>query len=339
MDAEHGRVGPTAVTDTGADFGVSTGGRRGPLLLADPSPPDTMRRTMSRPESPPEAARVAFVTGASRGIGRASAVALADAGFDVVVTARTVTEGQSFDYGPTRAEARPVALPGSIERTADEVRARGRRALPIRLDLTDARSIDAAVDRALAEWGRVDVLLNNGIYQGPGLMERFADLRPTEIEAVFRGNVFAQIHVTQRVLAHMLDRGAGGTIINMTSGSALIDPPAPTGAGGWGYAYAASKAAFHRLAGILHVEHADDGIRCFNVNPGFILTEAQKALHGGDPFGGAFAGAGPEVPAAVVAWLASDPESDALRGGRHVDAQRLCEERQLLPGFRRAKGR
>ena len=101
----------------------------------------------------------------------------------------------------------------------------------------------------------------------------------------------------------------------------------------------ASKAAFHKLAGILHVEHGEDGIRCFNLNPGFILTEAQKAMHGEDQFGGTFAGAGPEVPAAVIAWLASDPEADALRGGRHVDAQRLCEERQLIRGFKRAKGR
>jgi len=137
----------------------------------------------------------------------------------------------------------------------------------------------------------------------------------------------------------MLARGAGGTIVNMTSGSALIDPPAPTGRGGWGYAYAASKAAFHKLAGIVHVEHGDDGIRCFNLNPGYILTEAQRALHDGDQFGGTFAGAGPEIPAAVIAWLATAPEAEPLRGGKHVDAQRLCEERQLVEGFRRAAGR
>ena len=295
--------------------------------------------SMSNPQSPTEEPRIAFVTGASRGIGKAAAIALARAGFDVVVTARTVKEGEAFDYAPTRAESRPLALPGSIEQTAEEVRACGRRALPIRLDLMDTPSIDAAIERTLEEWGHIDVLLNNGIYQGPGLMERIARLQPGEVEAVFRGNVFAQIHTTQIVLAHMIERGVGGTIINMTSGSALIDPPAPAGAGGWGWAYAASKAAFHKLAGILHVEHAGEGIRCFNVNPGFILTEAQKAMHGGDQFGGTFAGAGPEVPAAVVAWLASDPESDALRGGRHVDAQRLCEERQLIAGFVRAKGR
>jgi len=282
--------------------------------------------------------RVAFITGASRGIGRASALALAGAGFDVVVTARTVREGEQYDYGSTRAESRPMALPGSIESTAEAVRATGREALPIRLDLMDRATIDAALEHTWATWGHIDVLLNNGIYQGPGLMEPFANLRVDEAETIFDGNVFAQIHITQRVLAHMLARGRGGRIINMTSGSALIDPPAPAGRGGWGFAYAASKAAFHKLAGILHVEHGGDGIRAFNVNPGFILTEAQKAMHGGDQFGGAFAGAGPEVPAAVIAWLATHPDANDLSGGRHVDAQRLCEELQLVEGFQRAEG-
>jgi NAD(P)-dependent dehydrogenase (short-subunit alcohol dehydrogenase family) len=292
------------------------------------------------PSAPPASERkVAFVTGASRGIGRAAAGALAAAGFDVVVTARTVQEGEQYDYGSTRAQSKPMALPGSIELTAEEVRGFGREALAIRLDLMDRDSIDAALDRTYAEWGHIDVLLNNGIYQGPGLMELFSNLRVEEAETIFEGNVFAQIHITQRVLSGMLSRGRGGHIINMTSGSALIDPPAPAGDGGWGFAYAASKAAFHKLAGILHVEHNADGIRSFNVNPGFILTEAQKAMHGGDQFGGTFAGAGPEVPAAVIAWLATHPDADALSGGRHVDAQRLCEERELVPGFKRADGR
>ena len=283
--------------------------------------------------------RVAFVTGASRGIGKAAAIALARRGFDVVVTARTVREGEQYDYGATRAQSKSMSLPGSLELTAEEIAKTGREALAIRLDLLDTPSIDAALDLTYATWGHIDVLLNNGIYQGPGLMEPRADLRIEDTEKIFRGNVFAQIHITQRVLAGMLERGSGGTIINMTSGSALIDPPAVAGQGGWGYAYAASKAAFHKLAGILHIEHAEQGIRCFNVNPGFILTEAQKAMHGGDQFGGRFAGAGPEVPAEVIGWLACDPAADALRGGRHVDAQRLCEERQLIEGFRRAEGR
>lgn len=282
--------------------------------------------------------KIAFVTGASRGIGAASAVALAEAGFDIVVSARTVAEGETHDYGSTKAASKQIALPGNIEQTAELVRKAGREALPIRLDLIDRASIDAALDRTYAEWGHIDVLLNNGIYQGPGLMELMADLRDDEIRTIFEGNVFAQLHITQRVVEQMLERGSGGTVINMTSGSALIDPPRPAGKGGWGYAYAASKAAFHKLAGILHVEHGREGIRAFNLNPGFIVTEAQKAIEGADKFSGTFAGAGPDVPAKVIAWLASSDEATELCGGRHVDAQRVCEERQLIEGFKRAEG-
>ncbi len=277
-------------------------------------------------------APTAFVTGASRGIGKASALALADAGFDIAVTARTVTEGERHDYSATVAGSRPSALPGSITRTADEVRARGREALPLRLDLTDIDSVDLAVDAAFAHWGGVDLLLNNGIYQGPGLMDRFLDVPLDAARRIFEGNVFAQIHVTQRVVRNMLERG-GGTVINMTSGSALMDPPAPTGEGGWGYAYAASKGAFHRMVGILHVELAGRGIRAFNVNPGYVRTESQKASLGADdPLNEHFRGNPPEVPAAVVAWLASDPAASEL-AGETIDAQRLCRKRGLLPGW------
>ena len=120
--------------------------------------------------------KVAFVTGASRGIGRASCIALAQRGWDVVVTARTVEEGAAADGRP---------LPGSIESTAEAVRKEGREALAIRLDLLEPASIDAAVDRALSQWGRVDLLLNNGIYTGPGPMVLFLDLEPEMLQALF----------------------------------------------------------------------------------------------------------------------------------------------------------
>src|SRR6202042_1439969 len=84
--------------------------------------------------------RVALVTGASRGVGRAAAVSLAKAGFDVVVTARTVREGFDVAHDGTRR-----ALPGSVESTAELVRAEGREALAVGLDLTDPLSIGLAV--------------------------------------------------------------------------------------------------------------------------------------------------------------------------------------------------
>lgn len=276
--------------------------------------------------------KVAFVTGASRGIGKAAAIALAEVGCDVVVTARTVEEGEKYDYSPTLAQSGERAMPGSIQITAEEIRKRGRDALPIRLDLLDRRSIDAAVEETLRAWGHIDVLLNNGIYQGPGLMDRFLDLPDDAVKKIFEGNVFAQIHITQKVLAAMLQRGQG-IIINMTSNAALNDPPGPAGEGGWGFAYGASKGAFHRMAGMLHIELHQRGIRAYNVEPGLILTEAQKVLFGDDSdFVRHYRGAPPAVPAAVIAWLVTDPEAVAL-SGQTIYAQRFCKERQLVPGW------
>jgi len=86
--------------------------------------------------------RIAFVTGASRGIGRAAAIALAERGFDVVATARTVVEGETADGRP---------LPGSLVTTAGEIRERGREALPIRLDLLDPATLEPLAERRLAD--------------------------------------------------------------------------------------------------------------------------------------------------------------------------------------------
>lgn len=275
---------------------------------------------------------VAFVTGASRGIGKASALALAKAGFDVVVTARTVHEGQTFEYSPTLARSLDRAMPGSIHTTAAAIRALGRRALPIRLDLMDRGSIDAAVEQALGDWGHIDVLLNNGIYQGPGLMDPFVDVDDDLLRRIFEGNVFAQVHLTRKVLAAMLARGRG-TVINMTSNAALNDPPGPVGEGGWGFAYGASKGAFHRMAGVLHVELNRRGLRAYNVEPGFVVTESQKILFGEESdLVRHHVGTPAEVPAAVVAWLASDPEAAEL-SGQTIHAASFCKKRQLLPGW------
>ena len=278
--------------------------------------------------------KVAFVTGASRGIGKASAIALAEAGYDVVVTARTMFEGEQYDYGATQADSGRRAMPGSIERTAGEIRGRNRRALPLRLDLLDRASVDAAIDKALATWGQIDVLLNNGIYQGPGLMDRFLDLPEDAVRRVFEGNVFAQVHIIQRVLPTMLARGTG-IVINMSSAARRTDPPRVTGDGGWGFAYGASKGAFHRLAAILHLELNDRGICAYNIDPGYVVTEAQLAILGGDNAIHTrlrHRGAPPEVPATVIAWLATAPAAAEL-SGQTIDAQPFCKERQLLPGW------
>ncbi len=278
---------------------------------------------------------VAFVTGASRGIGKAGALALAEAGYDVVVTARTLHPGEKRDYAATVAQSgREVALPGSVEETAARVEERGRRALPLRLDLLDRDSLDAAVEETLSTWGRIDVLYNNGIYQGAGLMDPLLDLPEDKLRLVFEGNLFAQFHLTRRVLRHMLERG-GGTIVNMTSAAGQNDPPHKPLEGGWGFAYGASKAAFHRLAGFLHVEHHDRGIRAYNIEPGYVATEAQIATVGpDDPIfrqQSAF-GAPPEVPAAMLIWILTTEEGRA-RSGETFHAPSFVKKRGLVPGW------
>jgi NAD(P)-dependent dehydrogenase (short-subunit alcohol dehydrogenase family) len=267
--------------------------------------------------------RVAFVTGASRGIGRASAIALADAGFDVVVTARTMKEGESADGRP---------LPGSVETTAEAVREHGAEALALPLDLLDRASMEAALEATFAQWGRIDLLLNNGVYTGPGSLVQFLDLDLDEVETLFRANVFSQIFLTQRVLPHMLERG-DGSVINMVSAAGMSDPPAPADQGGWGYAYGASKAAFLRMAGVLAVEHPRPGLRFFNLEPGFVVTEAMKLNDPEGRFSARFGGAPPEVPAAVVAWLAASPAASEWNG-KTVSAQKLCRELGLHPEWR-----
>lgn len=283
--------------------------------------------------------KVAFVTGASRGIGRASSIALAERGYDVVITARTLKEGTGVVRGSSVHDKREVAVSGSLESTAAEIEKLGREALPIRLDLLERDTCERAVDEAIEKWGRIDLLLNNGIYQGPGLLDRFLDVPQDRVEEIFLGNVFNQIAITQRVLRHMLDRPGRGTILNMTSTAGTTDPPGPVGEGGWGYIYAASKGAFHRMAGIVHAEHARDDIHVFNVNPGYTPTETMRALAGKDTdHDAAFVGVPPEATAKVIGWLAEDPGAEQWRG-QMVIAPKLCNKLGLLPGWKPTKSR
>jgi NAD(P)-dependent dehydrogenase (short-subunit alcohol dehydrogenase family) len=272
---------------------------------------------------------VAFVTGASRGIGRASALALADAGFDVVLTARTMHEGDGrTESNSVRNDDPIVAIAGSLERTAAEVEAKGRRALPITMDLMDADAIIAAPAQAMREWGRIDVLFNNAIFAGGATMDRIMDLTPDRMLDLMKGNYAHQVLLIQQVIPHMLER-EGGRIINMVSGSARQDPIAPAGLGGWGIAYSASKAAFARVAGGIEAEFASQGVRAFNVDPGNVITEKRRALRPVDAFADNYGSEPPEATGSVVAWLASSPDAISLVG-KWIYAPKLCADRNLF---------
>ena len=273
---------------------------------------------------------IAFVTGASRGIGKAIALHLARAGFDIALTARTVAEGEQREHSSTLRRSDTSALPGSLSTTADLVAEAGRRALVVPADLTDRTSMAAAAERVLAEWGPVDVLVNNGRYIGPGHMDRFEDTPLELLDRHLEANVMAPLVLTKTLLPAMLERGAG-VVVNITSGAAYHDPPAPAGEGGWGLGYAISKGALHRVAGILALELGSKGIRAYNVQPGFIATE--RMAHDMGAFGFDSTGAAPPaVVGAVVSWLVTDP-SAVEPNGRNIEAQEICRDLHLLSGW------
>ena len=282
---------------------------------------------------------IALVTGASRGMGRAAAVALARDGFDVVITARTVREGDGRTVSSSSSDAGvPVAIPGSLESTAAAIEAFGREACVVPMDLTDRASVGDAMDRALAAFGHIDVVFNNAIYQGPGPMDRVLDLSLDLAETIMRADYIHQLLIVQRVLPQMLERGSG-RIVNMLSNAAYTTPPAPAGEGGWGLGYAAAKAAFHRVTDMCHVEFASRGIVNVSIEPGLVATEGMKVRGALATF--AKVGihpAPPEVAAEVVAWLATAPLDDvAPYGGQMVSTQKLCLQRNLLPGWSPAR--
>jgi NAD(P)-dependent dehydrogenase (short-subunit alcohol dehydrogenase family) len=176
------------------------------------------------------------------------------------------------------------------------------------------------------------VLVNNAVHTGDGSMTLLLDVTPEVMRTKFEANVVAQVVLTQALLPGMLDRGAG-VVVNMTSATALVDPPAPAGAGGWGFAYGMSKGAFHRLAGFLAVELGPRGIVAFNIEPGFVMTEAMQVNAAEHGLEGHYVGAPPTVPAAVIAWLVTDPDAPSL-SGQTIRAQKFALEKGLHPDWR-----
>jgi NAD(P)-dependent dehydrogenase (short-subunit alcohol dehydrogenase family) len=273
--------------------------------------------------------KVAFITGASRGIGKSCAIELAAAGFDVAITARTITEGEKREHSSTLRESDTSALPGSLDSTAELIEKEGGEALVVPGDLLDAASLGAAVATVLERKGRIDVVVHNGRYIGPGHMDRFLDTPIELLRNQLEGNFFAPLIINKLVLPQMVDRG-DGIIVNITSASGYADPLKPAGEGGWGMGYGTSKGAFQRIAGFLAVELGDQGIRCFNVQPGLIATE--RIAQDMAKFGITNQGAPMEVMGKVVRWLCTDPEADQFNG-QTIEAQHFCHERGLLPGW------
>lgn len=184
---------------------------------------------------------VAIVTGASRGIGQATAKALAQAGGKVVVNARSESDALrevAMDLGPGKG-------------------------LVVAGDVGDVHACRKIVEAAVDRFGPIDILVNNaGIFK----LVRMAEMKPQDWESMFRVNVFGVFNLIHHVLPGMLKRKRG-VIVNVTS-FAAVRPP------GWGRShYAATKAALIGLTRALGQEVASEGVRVVGIAPGLTDTE------------------------------------------------------------------
>jgi 3-oxoacyl-[acyl-carrier protein] reductase len=210
--------------------------------------------------------RVAFVTGGSRGLGRADALTLARAGADVVVADLLVESELSEDtdrYGALATVARQQGLVHT-EETVRDIEAMGRKALAVRCDVTVRAEVDAAVARAVDELGSVDILVNNAgtLDHVAQFHEQSADLWERDL----RVNLTGAFNCAQAVWPHMKERG-WGRIVNMASVAGTL--------GGFGQAsYSTTKAGLLGLTKTLAMEGGRHGITCNAIVPGVIGTEA-----------------------------------------------------------------
>jgi len=210
--------------------------------------------------------RVALVTGGSRGLGRADALRLAEAGADVVVADLLVESQLSEEtdrFGTLATVARQQGLVHT-EETVGEIEAMGRRALAVRCDVTDRAEVDAAVARTVDELGSVDILVNNA-----GTLDHAAQFHhqsPELWERDLRVNLTGAFNCAQAVWPHMRER-RWGRVVNMASVAGTL--------GGFGQAsYSTTKAGLLGLTRTLAMEGARFGITCNAIVPGVIGTEA-----------------------------------------------------------------
>ena len=210
--------------------------------------------------------RVALVTGGSRGLGRADALALAQAGADVVVADLLVESQLSEEtdrYGALATVARQQGLVHT-EETVRDIEAMGRRALAVRCDVTNREEVDAAVARTVEELGSVDILVNNA-----GTLDHAAQFQhqsPELWERDLRVNLTGAFNCAQAVWPHMRER-RWGRVVNMASVAGTL--------GGFGQAsYSTSKAGILGLTRTLALEGARHGITVNAIVPGIIGTEA-----------------------------------------------------------------
>ena len=218
---------------------------------------------------PPLEGKVAIVTGAGRhnGIGRHIALALGRQGADVAVTG----SGRPPETYPDEEKAMGWR---DVDSVAEEIRALGRKALPLVVDITDADQIQSLVDETRRELGRIDILVNNAATARGRDRVPIAHLEEAEWRRVIDVNLTGTFLVTKAVAGALVDQAQGGRIVNISSvaGRQAI----PTFA-----AYGASKAAVILLTQVLSRELATNGINVNCVCPGLVGTHRMRDVtHG-----------------------------------------------------------
>jgi NAD(P)-dependent dehydrogenase (short-subunit alcohol dehydrogenase family) len=187
--------------------------------------------------------KVAIVTGAGRGLGRQMALALADAGADVVCAARTADQ---------------------IDRTAADIRALGRRAVSQPTDVRDSKQCDALVRRAVDEFGKLDVMLSNaGIGDMRGANAELWDVNDADWHDTLDVNLSSAFYCARAASKQMVAQGHGGVIINVASGTAMRAYPMSFG-------YGAAKAGVIALTKSLSAMLVKHDIRVNCIIPGFV---------------------------------------------------------------------
>jgi NAD(P)-dependent dehydrogenase (short-subunit alcohol dehydrogenase family) len=258
--------------------------------------------------------KVAIVTGASRGIGKEIALELARNGADLVVAARG---GQTTE----------TPLPGSVEETAAEIAALGRRSLALHVDVAKEEDVYGMIDRAHAEFGRIDIVVNNAATLGRE-GGNFLEGDPGFLMRSFLTNVNAPYLISRKAAPLMAQTG-GGTIINISSGAARLPaPPTPESVARLAVdnrpVYGITKAALNRFAAGVASELYPLNVAIVALDPGFIATE--RAVLTPLPWMDLTRAETAEVPAKAVAFICANPMAYT---GRVVTAHEVLDENSI----------